>query len=179
MTTGDRATNYATALYEAAFERLIGSLGDVAKTLADRPAVLKQLGAADTEFASRQTALDGILAEGVDPLVRNFLYTLLQRGDLSLLEDVITSLRTRLQRAESGPVQVEVVTAIPVAEDQRQTLETRLAEQYGANLTYEYRVDPAILGGMIVRVGDKLIDGSVASRLAALKQTLGVATTER
>ena len=37
-----------------------------------------------------------------------------------------------------------------------------------------YRVDPAILGGLIVRVGDKLIDGSVASRLAAMKQALGV-----
>ncbi len=179
MTTGDRATNYATALYEAAFERLIGSLGAAAEALADRPALLKQLGATDTEFASRQAALDGILAEGVDPLVRNLLYTLLQHGDLSLLKDVITSLRARLQHAESGPVQVEVVTAIPVAEDQRQALEARLAEQYGASLTYEYKVDPAILGGMIVRVGDKLIDGSVASRLTALKQTLGVATTER
>ena len=179
MTTGDRATNYATALYEAAFERLIGALGDTAKALADRPALLKQLGAADAEFAPRQAALDTILADDTEPLVRNFLYTLLQRGDLSLLEDVISSLRARLQRAESGPVKVEVVTAIPVAEDQRQTLETRLAEQYGANLTYEYKVDPTILGGMIVRVGDKLIDGSVASRLAALKQTLGVATTER
>ena len=179
MTTGDRAYNYATAFYEAAFERLIGSLETAAQALAGKPELLKQLGVADTEYATRQAVLDTILAEDVDPVVRNFLYTLLQRGDLSSLGEVITSLRVRLQRAESGPTQVEVVTAIPLADDQRQTLETRLAGQYGANLTYEYEVDPTILGGMIVRVGDKLIDGSVASRLAALKQTLGVATTER
>ncbi len=179
MSTGDRATNYATAFYEAAFERLIGSLEAVAQALTSKPTLLERLGATDTEFETRKGALDSILAEGVDPAVRNLLYTLLQRGDLPLLGDVIASLRARLQRAESGPTQVEVMTAIPLADGQRQTLETRLAEQYGANLVYEYKVDPTILGGMIVRVGDKLIDGSVASRLAALKQTLGVATTER
>ena len=53
-------------------------------------------------------------------------------------------------------------------------MEAKLVSQYGGNLAYEYKVDSAILGGMIIRVGDKLIDGSVASRLAALKQTLGV-----
>lgn len=179
MSTGDRAYNYATAFFEAAFERLIGSLEAAAQALADKPDLLKRLGATDTEFETRKGALDGILIDGVDPMVRNLLYTLLQRGDLPLLGEVITSLRARLQQAESGPVPVEVVSAIPLADDQRHTLETRLAGQYGANLAYEYKVDPTILGGMIVRVGDKLIDGSVSSRLAALKQTLGVATTER
>lgn len=179
MSTGDRAYNYAAAFYEAAFERLVGSLEATAQALASKPALLERLGATDTEFETRKGALDSILSDGIDPTVRNLLYTLLQRGDLPMLGEVITSLRARLQRAESGPTQVEVVTATALAEDQRQTLETRLAKQYGANLVYEYKVDPTILGGMIVRVGDKLIDGSVASRLAALKQSLGVATTER
>jgi F0F1-type ATP synthase delta subunit len=72
---------------------------------------------------------------------------------------------------------VEVTTAVPMEADQRRVLEQKLTAQYGGNLAYTYHVDNTILGGMIVRVGDKLIDGSVASRLAALKQTLGVATT--
>jgi F-type H+-transporting ATPase subunit delta len=54
----------------------------------------------------------------------------------------------------------------------------RLETQYGADLDVRYKVDPTILGGLIVRVGDKLIDGSVASRLAAMKQVLGVATVQ-
>jgi F-type H+-transporting ATPase subunit delta len=83
-----------------------------------------------------------------------------------------------MAQAAAGPTPVEVTTATPLEPDQRQALETKLISQYGANLAYEYKVDSAILGGMIVRVGDKLIDGSVASRLAALKQTLGVTTTE-
>jgi F-type H+-transporting ATPase subunit delta len=176
MTTGDRAHNYATAFYEATFERLLGSLSAAAQALAQQPALLQKLQATDVEFADRQAALDAVLVDGADPMARNLLYTLLQHGDLPMLGEVITLLRARMQQATAGPTPVEVTTASPLAPDQRQALEAKLLGQYGGNLAYEYKVDSAILGGMIIRVGDKLIDGSVASRLAALKQTLGVAT---
>lgn len=179
MNTGDRAHSYATALFEAAFERLIGPLEATAQVLADQPALLERLAAGDTEFETRRAALDAVLAGDVDPLVRNLLYSLLQRGDLPLLGEVISSLRGRMSRAEAGPTPVEVVTATPLEDDQREALEGKLAGRYGENLAFTYRVDAAILGGMVVRVGDKLIDGSVATRLAAMKQSLGVATTER
>lgn len=179
MNTGDRASQYATAFYEATFERLLGSLSAAAEALAGNPALLQKLGALDVEFADRKAALDAIFTAGVDPMARNLLYTLVERGDLPLLGTVITSLRARMQQSLTGPTPVEVTTATPMEADQRRALEQKLAAQYGGNLAYEYHVDRAILGGMIVRVGDKLIDGSVASRLAALKQTLGVATAER
>ena len=177
MNTGDRAHNYATAFYQAAFERLLGSLTAASQALAQKPDLLERLQAANLEFTERKAALDAILVDGVDPMARNLLYTLVERGDLPLLDEVVISLRARLQQAAAGPASVTVTTASPMAADQRQALEARLASQYGTNLAFEYHVDPAILGGMIVRVGDKLIDGSVASRLAALKQTLGVATS--
>jgi F-type H+-transporting ATPase subunit delta len=177
MNTGDRAHNYATAFYEATFERLLGSLTAAAQALAQQPALFQKLQAANVEFADRQAALDGILVDSMDPMARNLLYTLLQHGDLPMLGEVITMLRARMQQAAAGPTPVEVTTATPLAGDQRQAVEAKLANQYGGNLAYEYKVDSAILGGMIIRVGDKLIDGSVASRLAALKQTLGVGAT--
>jgi F-type H+-transporting ATPase subunit delta len=178
MNTGDRAHNYARAFYEAAFERLIGSLSATAQALAQRQDLLQRLQATDIAFAERQAALDAVLIDGVDPIARNLLYTLLQHGDLPLLGEVITSLRAAMAQAAAGPTPVEVTTATALAPDQRQALEAKLVSQYGANLAYEYKVDSTILGGMIVRVGDKLFDGSVASRLNALKQTLGVTTTE-
>ncbi len=177
MNTPDRAHNYAAAFFEATFDRLLGSLSAAAQTLAQQPALLQRLQATDVEFADRQKALDGILTDGVDPMARNLLYTLLQHGELPLLGEVITSLRARMQQSAAGPTSVEVTTVAPLAPDQRQALEAKLAGQYGGNLVYTYDTDPEILGGMIVRVGDKLIDGSVRSRLAALKQTLGVATS--
>lgn len=177
MNTGDRAHNYAIAFYEATFERLLESLSAAAQTLVQQPALLQKLQATEVEFAERQAALDGILVDGVDPMARNLLYALLQHGDLPILGDVITALRARVQAVATGPTPVEVITATPLAADQRQALETKLSIMHGSNLAYEYKVDTAILGGMIIRVGDKLIDGSVASRLSALKQTLGVSAS--
>jgi F-type H+-transporting ATPase subunit delta len=103
---------------------------------------------------------------------------LMQRGDLGLLPEVTAALRQRMRQTEAQPTQVEVVTAMPLDDAQREVLEAKLAAQHGAALAYTYRVNPAILGGVIVRVGDKLIDGSVASRLAAMKQALGVKNNE-
>lgn len=176
MNIGDRAHNYATAFYEAAFERWLGSLTATAEALTERPELLHRLQAMDIDFAERQAALNDILVDDMDPMARNLLYTLLQHGDLPILGEVIASLRRCMQQAAVGPTPVEVTTVAPLAQDQRHALEAKLFSQYGGNLVYEYKVDRAILGGMIVRVGDKLIDGSVASRLTALKQSLGVAT---
>lgn len=172
MNTGERAQSYASAFLEAAFERWLGTLDGVAATLAENRALADRLQAAGADFAHRKGVLEGILPADTDPLVRNLLHTLMQHGDLGLLKDITAALR--LRRTEAQPVAVEVVTAIALADDQRRTLENKLSAQYGAGLAFSYRVDPGILGGIIVRVGDKLIDGSVASKLSAMKQTLGV-----
>jgi F-type H+-transporting ATPase subunit delta len=118
------------------------------------------------------------LPPDTDVAVRNLLYVMMRHDDLGAIVEVVEGLRERMSQAAEGPTPVEVVSAIALTEAQRKDLETKLISQYGAGLKFAYRVDPAILGGMIVRVGDKLIDGSVASRLAAMKQSLGVGSPE-
>lgn len=172
MNTGERAQSYASAFHEAAFERWLNALAGVATTLAGDRTLVDRLQAAGVELAQRQEILDSAIPADTDSLVRNLLLTLMQHGDLGLLPDITAALRQR--RAEAAPIAVEVVTAAALDDDQRQALEARLVAQHGAGLIFSYRIDPAILGGIIVRIGDKLIDGSVASRLAAMKQALGV-----
>jgi F-type H+-transporting ATPase subunit delta len=174
----ERVQSYATAFYEAAFERWLNALDAAAASLARNPGLMERLEDLQADFAARQRLLDGVASRDVDASVHNLLYTLLQRGDLSLLPQISEALRQLVRKAETGPVPVEIVTAMPLPDDQRKALESRLAAQYGPALVYDYQVDPAILGGMIVRVGDQLIDGSIATRLAAMKQTLGVRTAE-
>ena len=116
--------------------------------------------------------MDKILPADADRPVRNLLYTLAQRGDLALLEGLIESLRARVRRKEAGPVEVEIVSAVPLTDAERQALLAKLEER--GPLAIHYRVDPQILGGLIVRIGDELIDNSVATRLAAMRQALGV-----
>ncbi len=130
--------------------------------------------AADVEFVQRQPLVDRLLPADADLPVRNLLYALTQRGDLGLLPEIVTSLRQRAARAAAAPAVAEVTSAVPLTDAERALLVARLQAQFGGELDVRYQVDPSILGGLIVRVGDKLIDGSVASKLAAMKQSLGV-----
>jgi F-type H+-transporting ATPase subunit delta len=174
MNTEDRARVYADAFYAAGVERWIAALEGAAGKLAAERDLTGRLQASDTEFAARQPALNALLTADADAPVRNLVYTLAQRGDLALLADIAGALRARQARADVTSTRVEVVSAVALTAAEQQALAEKLSAKHGANLEFHYRVDPAILGGLIVRVGDQLIDGSVASRLAAMKQALGV-----
>lgn len=178
MSTADRTQSYALAFYEAAMERWLAALEAISTRLAEDRGLLERLQATDLDFSERQPLLEGVFPSEADPPVRNLVFTLMQRGDLELLGAVTESLRQRMRRAEAAPTTVDVTSAVALSDEQRSKLVSKLEAQYGSGLDIHFRVDPAILGGLIVRVADKLIDGSLATRMAAMKQTLGVATVE-
>ncbi|MCS7060458.1 MAG: F0F1 ATP synthase subunit B [Anaerolineae bacterium] len=68
---------------------------------------------------------------------------------------------------------VVVTSALPLSADEQARVKADLAQQLGQIGEFSFEVDPAILGGLVVRVGDKVIDGSVAGRMNALRQSLG------
>jgi F-type H+-transporting ATPase subunit delta len=178
MNTDERVQSYASAFFEAALERWAAALDGVAEAATKDPQVAERVAYVVENFAARFHLLDQVIPGDADLPVRNLLLTLVQHDELKLLPDIVGALRQRVQRAEIAPMPVEVVSAIALTDEQRKSLVAKLEAQYGANLNYSYRVDPAILGGLIVRVGDKLIDGSVASKLTAMKQALGVSSNE-
>ncbi len=177
MSPEDRVRSYAKAFYEAALERWLDQLNSVAGHLTQSPAVLNRL-QAGADATRRQTMLDGLMPSDVDLPVRNFLYTLMERGDLGQLPEITDALRDRMALGAEEPVPVEVTTAVELSEAERQALVAKLTGQFGDNLAIQYHKNPAILGGMIIRAGDKLIDGSVATRLQEMRQALGVAVRE-
>jgi len=181
MSTAHRAAqgqSYAQAFYEAAMERWLAALQAISTRLTEDRGLLERLQATDLDFSERQPLLDEVFPAEADPPVRNLVYTLMQRGDLVLLGEITESLLQRMRRAEAVPAAVEVTSAVALTDEQRSTLVSKLEAQYGSGLDVHYRVDPAILGGLIVRVADKLIDGSLATRMAAMRQMLGVVTVD-
>ena len=178
MSAEDRVQNYAIAFHEAALARWLAALDTVTQALAADTSLIDHIQAADVDFGERQALLDRILPADLDLPVRNLFYTLAQHGDLALLPAVTDALSRRMQPVEAAPLEVEVTSAIALSDPQRQALVARLEASYGPGLAIRYKVDPAILGGMIVRVGDKLVDGSLVTRLAAMRQTLGVTSKE-
>ncbi len=172
MSSRDRVSDYAEAFYDAAWERWLGALGSVVQKLAGQPELYARLEAGRSDVGQIQAAVDRLLPADADRPVRNLLYTLVQRGDLALLEGITDSLRERVRRKEAGPTEVEIVSAVALTDGEREALVAKLEGR--GPLAIRYRVDPQILGGLIIRVGDELIDSSVATRLAAMRQALGV-----
>jgi ATP synthase F1 delta subunit len=67
---------------------------------------------------------------------------------------------------------VELTTAVPVGDDEADRLRGRIAEASGKDVTLRRRVDPAVVGGIVLRIGDQLIDASVRGRLDGLRLAL-------
>lgn len=71
---------------------------------------------------------------------------------------------------------VRVRSAVPLTEEEKSALRGKITRRFGHNLEFQFEVDESILGGVVVRVGDKVIDGSVAGKLAALRESLKAAS---
>jgi F-type H+-transporting ATPase subunit delta len=79
---------------------------------------------------------------------------------------------SQVASGQQQPIKAEVISAVELSDEEKDSLRQVLTKQFGANLVFSFRVDPALMGGLRVRVGDRLIDTSVASRLAALRESL-------
>ena len=107
----------------------------------------------------------------VNPLALNLACLLVAKGRLSMIGD-ITDEYQRLLDSYRGIEQAEITTAIPLDDEDRLRLEERLKTVTGKKVVLKSAVDPNLIGGITVRVGGKLLDGSTRSKLATLKKAL-------
>ena len=112
-----------------------------------------------------------LLGNRVNPLALNLVLLLIQRGRARLIPRVADAFE-RLERDRSGHVSGYVISALALTEEQRASLTQQLGKRTGRTVDLEERVDPSILGGLIVRVGDELIDASVVGRLRRIEAEL-------
>jgi F-type H+-transporting ATPase subunit delta len=164
---------YALAVFSLALQKWLTSLKAVQDRLVDNPQLAEKLADAGRTFADRQKELDAVLPADTDSIVRNFFYTLLENGDIGILGEVLAE----LERLSSGGPQVQtarITTAIALLDKEKEEFRRKLRQQYGDNLDFVFSVNPAIIGGVIVQVGDKVMDGSVSARLEAMGNAVGV-----
>jgi len=109
--------------------------------------------------------------EGVTPLAMNLAYLLVARGRLRIVEDIVIEYE-RLVDDQRGIAHAEVATAVPLDEEEKDKVIHRLGDIVGKEIVLSARVDPSLIGGLVARVGDKLIDGSTKSRLLSLRESL-------
>ena len=108
---------------------------------------------------------------GVDPIMQNLLFVLVSRGLVDLVHEVQQAYQGLLDEFR-GREQVQVSSAVPLEDGERGRITLFLSELINKDVVLDTRVDPSILGGLVIKVGDKLIDGSTRTRLEELRRQL-------
>ena len=168
---------YATALFELANEadamdQVEQDFDGFDRMLDDSPD-LRRLVRSPVYSAEEQTrALGAILeAAGAATLTTNFLKLTARNRRLFAIRDMIKAYRT-LVAAARGEVSAEVISAHELSSDQVQALKAELKAAEARDVKLTQRIDPAILGGLIVRVGSRMIDNSLRTKLQSLKVSM-------
>ncbi|HSJ53602.1 MAG TPA: ATP synthase F1 subunit delta [Anaerolineae bacterium] len=171
MSAQARPQDYAAAIYDLAFESWFRQLESAQQALSRDAALRSYLQDTGRPAAERLQRLEQSMPGSLDSQVRRFLGTLVEAGQTDMLRAILAEFeRLVRRRPERKPAQV--VTAVPLDDSEKKAMEARLAEQFGADLEIEYKVDKSLIGGVYLRVGDRVIDGSVAAKLAALRESL-------
>lgn len=173
------ARRYAEAAFEIAerdgtVEQWLGQLRAIGAAMDDQ-SVVRRLEDPHVPFAERHAALTRSLGAQAIPQVINLVGLLLRRRRLDALSDVAREFG-RLYNRRAGIVEASATSAMQLDEREIAALRARLEQMTTSTIELELHVDPKLLGGVQVRIGDLLIDGSVRGRLERLRGRLASGT---
>ena len=176
------ARRYADAAFSVAreeggdYDRWLAAMAEVARVLQD-PVAREVFVSPAVPADEKWRALDSLFARQPEH-VRNLLHILAERDRLDEWDQLSAAFRERVNQ-ERGVVTAEVTTAVPLDPELERTVVERLGAYLRhdpARLQIERRVDPAIIGGVVARVGDTVIDDSVRGRIGRLRRALAATT---
>ena len=167
---------YGQAIFELAQEQ--GEAGQWGQDLTvvaeafndmDFNALLKHAGVSAED---KQSAIDAVLG-GVNQAVRNMVSLLVARGLVDTVPGACEEYAELLDRQE-GRQRVEVTTAIPLEPAETERITEFISRLIGREVVVTARVDEEVLGGLVIQIGDRLLDGSARARLNGLRERLTV-----
>ena len=170
------ATRWAEALLVAAQRAgVVEPLAESYRVLVEEMAVNRDLQvflhAPQIAERDKKALLERVLGGRVEPLLLTFFDLLLDKGRVEYARDIQQIFAT-LVEASQGVQRAVVTTAIPLPADLAQRLQTNLAKLTGKTIILEKKTDPAVIGGVSVTLGDKILDGTVRTGLVHMRQQL-------
>ena len=169
------ARRYASALLSLAGEggaadALVAELDRVA-TVVNTPGARTLLDDPRTPAAARASALEAAVGGPVSPAVHTLMGLLASRRRLSTLPAIAEATHEALD-ARNGIATARVSTPSEIGADERSKIEAQAKEIAGGSVRVSYEIDPSLVGGVTLRVGDLLIDGSVKGKLARMRERI-------
>lgn len=175
MASGDLgAKRYAQAAFELARES--GALNDWAVALSE---IGEFMGNQEVERVLENTRISSdaklnLIEQALGtlpPLALNLARLLVQKGRTRLAGEIATEFR-RLADESQGIEHAKAVTAVPLSDAEREALVNRLQSETGKRVVLETEVKPDLIGGLVLQIGDRMVDSSTRGRLQALRDSL-------
>jgi F-type H+-transporting ATPase subunit delta len=171
------AGRYAVALFESAreekqIESVGKSLATLRQALTDSADLNELVNSPLIDRDQKVRAIAAVAGQlGLDPLTGNFLGVLAQNRRLSQISGVIRAFNMLAAR-HRGEVTAEVTSARPLDDDQIAQIRQHLRTRMGRDINVDLDVDPAILGGLVVKIGSQMIDSSIRTKLNSLAHAM-------
>ncbi|MFY0611690.1 MAG: F0F1 ATP synthase subunit delta [Hyphomicrobiaceae bacterium] len=168
------AGRYASALLDTANEdnQLVAVEGDIdaISRLIDESEDMRRLVRSPVFSAEDQAmAVESVLTKaGAQPLTLNFFKLLVRNRRLFAVPDIIRAFKALAADAR-GEVRAEVASAIALNDAQLNDLRETLKASVGKDVMLETKVDPSLLGGLVVKIGSRMVDSSLKTKIATLK----------
>ncbi len=168
---------YANALADIALEQ--GASEPAAKQLESFAAAYEESAELRTFLASPAVSMEAkheVLEKiakrlGASKIIRNFLFVIADHRRTQLIPEIVATFQQVL-RQRQGVAEAEISSAVELTSAQKKELAATLARVTGKKIEPKYSLDPALLGGAVVRIGDTIYDGSLRSRLNEMRARL-------
>jgi len=172
--TGAIAERYSAALFElaeqsSALDSVAGDLKTLKALIAESDDLRRLLRSPVLSRADQQKAIDALAAKAeFSGLTKNFLGLVAKNRRLFAIGGISEAYLNRLA-AKRGEVTAQVASAVPLNETQVGAIGAALKTVVGSNVTLDVTIDPSLLGGLVVKVGSRMVDGSLKTKLQHLQ----------
>lgn len=170
------ARPYAEALFRASsdlgadYKSVLAWVEELAMIVVD-PQLRQLADSPSITGVQLEEVITGAMRSAVTSSVKNFLQVVIENGRLQAIPEVAVQLRALIDRAQ-GAAQARVYSAFPLSEADLARLSPILEERFGSKLNLSVEVDPSLIGGVRVVVGDEVLDASVKASLEQMKAAL-------
>jgi F-type H+-transporting ATPase subunit delta len=160
------------ALAQGAAEPAVKQLSDFGKAYSESAELRNFLASPAVPVDAKHGVIEKLIARlGASKIIRNFLFVIADHHRTHSLPEIVTTFQ-QVVRQRQGVAEAEVSSAVELTAAQKKELTKTLAQLTGKKIETKYSLDPALLGGAVVRIGDTIYDGSLRSRLNEMRARL-------